>query len=160
MNSKEVFVNLSQVIGINGSDYPSSEDCNRELVVHVSRNTTNTVSHVTTEFRGMTSKFFCCMMFDGSGDMGIGITGFAMPKMKINQSQKALALLTILDYLIQEGHLKASFEFFKARIEGELSSLGFGGILQRYKFMSDRSKHYISEQLKGSKLLPNLANTR
>lgn len=160
MNSKEVFVNLSQIIGIDRNESPSQEDCNRELVVHVSRNSTNTISHITTEFRGLTAKFFCCMIFDGSGDMGIGLSGFAMPKMKINHSQKALALLTILELLIEDGYVNAPFEFFKARIEGELSTHGFSGILSRYKFLSERSSDYISAQFNKAKLLPNIADPR
>ncbi len=162
MNSKEVFVNLSQIIGIDRNEHPSQEELNRELVVHVSRNATNTISHITTEFRGITAKFFCCMIFDGSGDMGIGLSGFAMPKMKINQSQKALALLTILEYLTDRDspYLSASFEFFKSRIEGEASMLGFSGVLSRYRDMSDRSSAYISAQFNKAQLLPNIANAR
>lgn len=161
MNSKEVFVNLSQIVGIDRNDFPLPEEYERELSFCFAYNTTNTLSHVTAEFRGMTAKFFSCMIFDGTGAMGIGVSGFAMPKMKINVIQKALALLTILEYMIESGLLfNAPFEFFLSRVELELAQQGHGGVIQRYKHISKLSSDYILSQQKGSKITPHLANVR
>jgi hypothetical protein len=143
MNSKEVYMNTFQVLMDRVVAYPT--DFDRELVVHVSRASAGNISHITMEFAGMRSKFFSCIMFDGSGDMGCGITSYAMPKSKVMVDKRALLCLTMLEYLIDTGVLKADFEYFKERISHEIQG-GASDILQRYEVLSRNSRNYIKSK--------------
>ena len=100
---------------------------NAPLCVYIARNALGKTSHATAEFAGWQTKFFSCMTFDGSGDMGTGLYAFAIPKMarpsdgQITKKQRALVLLTLLHHMIGSGQLDAPFEFYVDKISHELN---------------------------------------
>jgi hypothetical protein len=150
MNSKEVFMNIYQILSSEQAiSFP--EDFDRELVVHVSRAAQGNISHITLEFAGIRAKFFSCLVFDGSGDLGTSLGNFAMPKMKLQLDQKAIILLTIIEYLIENNIIKANFEFFKARISDDLSG-GVGPLIAKYDRVCKNSRDYIKSKEEGRKV--------
>jgi hypothetical protein len=149
MNSKEVFMTIHRALSIDNTYFGiNSEDISRKLVIHVSRSSgNNNVSHITTEFAGVRAKFFCCLVFDGSGDSGISLQGFAMPKVKLALSQKAIVMLAILEYLTAHGYIDADMNFFKDRVASEFSG-GTGNIVQRYEAILKDAQKNVSNLAK------------
>lgn len=148
MNSKELYLNICQIISIDGMTWPQESEYEREAIVHVSRSSNKTsISHITLEFAGVRAKFFCCILFDGSGDYGVGVHSFAMPKLKLTLPQKALASLSILKYLIDSGRLSANFEFYRERICTDLNG-GVGDTLIRFDALCAKSVTYLDHKEK------------
>lgn len=144
MNSKELYLNISQVVSA-GEDGPMTwpTDFDRQAVVHVSRSSNNgNISHVTVEFAGIRAKFLCCLIFEGTGDYGTGVHNFAMPRIRTNLQQKAIGCLSILQYLIDNHYIVANFEFFRDKIVSELNG-GVGDTLIKYDAVCQRSKDHI-----------------
>lgn len=123
---------------------PSVDEISRELSIHVARNNMtydpthlsivdrtgrpeyemglalkSSISHVTWEFQGIRASFLACATFDGTGDNGTTIGRFAMPGQKLNQLQKALILLTLLDFSIANKQLNANFDFMVHKISAD-----------------------------------------
>jgi hypothetical protein len=146
MNSQELYLNISQIISNQetGLEWPSDYD--REAVVHVSRaSNENQISHITLEFAGVRAKFFSCIMFDGSGDHGVGVHSFAMPKLKLTLPQKALAALSVLQYLIDQNMINANFKFYREKICAELNG-GVGHTLTKYDLICKASRDYLERK--------------
>lgn len=149
-------MNIHQALLIDNPLLPAfPKDFSRPLVVHISKSSSGNISHVTTEFSGVRAKFFCCIVFDGSGDFGVGLGSFAMPKTKLTQAQKAVMLLSIIEHLISIGALPKNFEFYKDRIASEFSG-GVGNILDRYKAISENSMRYIDAIENNRSITPSL----
>jgi hypothetical protein len=149
VNSKELYLNICQIISLDGMTWPQESEYNREAVVHVSRSSNNkSISHITLEFSGVRAKFFCCILFDGSGDYGVGVHSFAMPKLKLTLPQKALASLSILKFLIDSRRLDANFEFYRERICTDLNG-GVGDTLIRFDALCMKSAQYLEHKEKG-----------
>src|ERR1700758_352480 len=141
MNSKEVYLNIYQVLSNGPVGQP--DDFDREMIVHVGRASAGNVSHITTEFAGIRSKFFCCIVFDGSGDMGCSLNSFAMPKMKLLREQRAFIFLTLLEYMITNGILKADLAYFKECASLEFNG-GVGKFFEQYDRICKNSRAYIA----------------
>jgi hypothetical protein len=89
--------------------------------VHVGRNSGVNISHITIEFADeYRAKLLVCILFDGSGDMGTGLNGVAMPKVKLPKELKAMVALACLTYLCTVGILRAHPQYFREKIEAEL----------------------------------------
>lgn len=140
MNSKEVYMNIYQVLSDRAQSYPM--DFDRKLEVHVGRASAGNISHITLEFYGVRAKFFSCITFDGSGDHGCNLSGFAMPKMKLDIKPRAIVFLTLLEYLIDTGVLKANFEYFKECVAMEMNG-GVGDLPSQYDRVCKNSRDYI-----------------
>lgn len=151
MNSKVLYMNLYQVLSTELSTRDAPSDFDRPLFVHVSRNNGaggDELSHVTLEYAGVRSKFFCCLTFDGSGDAGTGLGHFAMPKMKITLTQKALMLLGVLEYLTTHSYITASFDYLLERVSMDLDG-GLCDLRGKYAVLCRNSRAYIEAKEKG-----------
>lgn len=142
-----VYLNIHQVIC--NRDYDIFEDVakadfKRPIAIHVARNSGNgnQISHVTAEFVGLRAKFFCCMTFDGTGDHGTSLASFAMPKLKLNASQKLVIMMSIINYMIHRGYINADSEFYAEKLSSELNG-GVGNILSKYDTIQNNSLLYI-----------------
>jgi hypothetical protein len=145
MKSSIAYLNLHQIISerIGQLNFVPS-DFNSALFVSVARNSGKNISHITMEFAHFVrAKFFCCLTFDGTGDTGCGISSFAMPKMKLNQHQKALAVLTMLEYLISEKYISAPFDFFIEQVSHDLDG-GVSDLAGSYARLKGFSEACIS----------------
>lgn len=144
MNSQQLYLNLAQIVAIDGEDLVNPSDYTRELLVHISRGSqNNSISHITLEFKGLKAKFFCCLTFDGSGNYGTGVHNFAMPRIKTTIQQKALACLSVLQYLIDAKHLGDSdFEYFKEKILSETSGASIA-LIRKYEEISLVSEDFL-----------------
>ena len=142
MNSKQLYVNISQIISSDETGWAMPTDFDREAIVHISRASNNNISHITMEFAGIRAKFLSCIIFDGSGNYGTSVHNFAMPRLKLSLHQKALAALSLLQFLIDEGHLDANFDFFREKICSDLNG-GVGTTLIKYDRMCELSARYL-----------------
>jgi hypothetical protein len=140
MNSKELYCNLYQILDGTGRSYP--EDFDRPLHLHVSRASGGNISHITTEFGGVRAKFFCCLMFDGSGDTGTGLPYFAMPKVKLTTHQRAAMALSTIQYLIEARVINGDMNYFKEKIFSELNG-GIGSFLAYYERLCRSSAAHV-----------------
>jgi hypothetical protein len=139
-------MNIHQVLATRPSSEVRPNDYNRELLVNVVKASGHgtQVSHITLEFIGLKGKFYQCLMFDGTGDWGASFGAFAMPGCRLQPYQKALILLSSLDYLISNGHLPhATFEFYLERIELEYSQ-GVGNLQESYELLKKNSEDYVA----------------
>lgn len=142
-----VYLNIHQVIANREYDVfdgVTKTDFSRPISINVSRNSNHgkDISHVTVEFAGIRAKFFCCLTFDGTGDHGASLANFAMPKLKLNASQKLVVMLSIINYMIEVGHLQADAEFYAEKLAGDLNG-GVGNILSKYDAIQNNSLLYI-----------------
>src|SRR5579872_3004485 len=152
MNSKQLYVNICQIISTDETGMVWPQDYDRECVVHVSRSSNDSsISHITLEYAGIRAKFFCCIVFDGTGNYGVTAHSFAMPKLKLTLPQKALVALSVLSYLIETKHLDANFEFFREKICTDLNG-GVGNTLSRFDLISFNSLEYLDRQMDGRKV--------
>ena len=144
MNSKELYTNLCQIIVPEGGRVTWPTDFHREAIVHVARNNKNSaISHITVEFHGIRAKFLCCLLFDGTGDSGVSVHGFAMPRIKLSVPQRALAAMSVLQFLVDGGWLKADFNFIRERICSDVNG-GTGSTSAEYDIISAHSVHYVN----------------
>lgn len=151
MNKHQLYLNIYQITGnADGNatiDCPP-EDLARMLAVHVARNSGGEISYITMEFTGVRSRFLCSLLFDGTGDQGTGLMNFSMPKVKLNNRQKALVLLSCLELLIDQKILHASMDYFKERISNEYGN-GQVAILGQYDVRNALSIEYINARQNG-----------
>lgn len=149
MNSKELYVSLNAIASgamfDNRLTTPRPNGFEREVLVHMSYGNGNktTLSYVAIEYVGIRSKFFCCLTFDGEGNYSTNIHNFAMPSVKLNPRQKALATLAVLQFLIDDGYLAADFSNFRERIESDING-GANGMLDAYDAMYRESQTFVS----------------
>ena len=153
MNSKELFLNIYQVKsdpslnfsfplhGINHYD--------RAVDVHVARNSGRNISHISLEFSGVKASFLCLLMFESPNDNGVGLYGFAMMRVKLTLPQKALILLSCLNFLIDNNFLDVNFDYFREKIAMDLNDSD-QYILQQYDKLLSSSKGYIKKTEKPS----------
>jgi hypothetical protein len=125
LNQRQVlYLQLAQIVAgvpINAGFLPKPEEYGADLALHIGYNSGENISHITMEFRdAYRAKFLVCILFDGSGDKGTGLSGVAMPKVKLPRELKALVALSCLTYLCSRGHLKADPEYFRMKIADEL----------------------------------------
>ncbi len=147
MNAQELYLNISQVVSA-GDTSPMTwpTDYEREAVVHVSRSSQQgNISHITIEFSGIRAKFLSCLIFDGTSNHGTGVHNFAMPRIRTTVQQKALGCLSVLQYLIDNGHLDADFAFFREKIMSDLNG-GVGDTLLKYDLMCKASEKYLAHR--------------
>ena len=147
MNSQKLYLNLAQIVALDGEDLVNPSDYTREILVHVSRGSQNNfISHITLEYKGLKAKFFCCLTFDGSGNYGTGVHNFAMPRIKTTIQQKALACLSVLEFLIVNGYLGDSdFEYFKEKVLSETTGSSIA-LIRKYEEISLVSEDFLFKQ--------------
>jgi len=143
VNKHVLYLNLYQVATSDNCDAPLIHvtDFDREVSVLASRNSSGRLSHIAIEFAGLKSKFLCSLVFDGSGELGIDINGFAMPRVKLRQKQKAMALLSCLEFLKDQDVVQFDIEFMADRIGAELTN-GSVSFFHQYKRMTERSANH------------------
>lgn len=146
MNSKQLYLNICQIISTDETGFSWPTDYDRPAIVHVSRSSNDkSISHITLEFSGIRAKFFSCILFDGTGDYGVNVHNFAMPRLKLGLPQKALFALSMLSFLIEENYLNANFDFFREKICSDLNG-GVGNILNRFDFICRKTDDYLKER--------------
>lgn len=149
MNSQELFVNLCQIISTEETGMTWPTDYDREAVVHVSRSARRgadqQISHITIEFAGVRAKFFCCILFDGSGPYGASFREFAMPRIRTTINQKAMGFLSVIEYLVSNGYLgcDSNFEFFREKVIADLNG-GVGDTLIKYDQIKARTRRHLA----------------
>lgn len=159
MNAQELFLNIAQVVSA-GEAAPMTwpTDYKRQAVVHVSRSAQQgNISHITVEFTGVRAKFLSCLIFDGAGNYGTGVHSFAMPRIRTSVQQKALGCLSVLQYLIDNGHLDAQFSFYQDKIVSELNG-GVGDTLIKYEAMCNASRDYLAARAESEKASNSASN--
>ena len=163
MNSQLLHLQLSQIssgMNISSKFQPPIEESQRELSIYIARNSGGNISHITLEFASeYRAQHLVCLLFDGSGDMGTGLSSIAMPKVKLPKELKALAALACLTYLCTAGHIKAHPQYFRDKISAELfaeaaalrkSVHGYGPgskgtLLSDFDAITDLAVRYIAE---------------
>jgi hypothetical protein len=142
---------------------PSLEECSAPLRVHVARNSVAygnaDISHITWEFEAIQGMFFSCATFDGTGPYGVGANKFAMPGQKINMAQKALVLLTLMEFAMTDWadgtgtpHVEGNFEKLKAKIQQDYDG-GVSDLSLNYDQMCRVSRNIIAGHLNGGKVI-------
>jgi hypothetical protein len=124
MDTQTLYLQLAQIVAgvpINAGFLPKPEEYDSILSLHIARNSGENISHITMEFKSEhRAKFLVCILFDGSGDKGTGLSSVAMPKVKLPRELKALVALSCLTYLCKKRHLDASPDYFRSKIVDEL----------------------------------------
>lgn len=144
MTKQQLFLMIYQAtsspeaqVGIHGVT-----DFDRQLSVHVARNSNGEISYITMEFVGPRACFLSSLIFDGSGHQGTGFSNFSMPKVKLNPRQRSLVLLSCLSFLIENGILNANFSYFAERINLEHQA-GRAGFIEHYRRMMRATGEYL-----------------
>lgn len=136
---------------------PTHFDYSRKLVANIIRNHVKVgrlhgvyreISHITFEFEDERAELLSFATFDGTGPHGTGVRRFAMPGHKLSILQKALALLTYIDFLISEGALNASWEHMVSKVQTEFDGIAFNGgasdIHAQYEALTAKSRQYVA----------------
>lgn len=147
---------------------PSPEEYNAPLNVHIARNCVSAgqhdISHITWEFEAIQGMFMGCATFDGTGPYGTGPNKFAMPGQKINLAQKALILLTLMEYSMSAtvmangiwvepaDYVSGSFTKLKAKIQQEFDG-GVSDLSLNYDQICRTSRGLIANDLNGGKVV-------
>ncbi|WGN90720.1 hypothetical protein [Burkholderia phage vB_BglM_WTB] len=152
MDSKTLFINLHQILSTRQTMNARPTDYDRKLIVtpvYAAREGT-TLSHLTTEFVGKVGKFYCAIVFDGSGDLGASLYSFAMPRVtRLNLASKALALQSVLAYLSTNGHLAShAFAYYREKIENEYAG-GISLLADAFDILTHNSIDYIEKRAAG-----------
>jgi hypothetical protein len=143
MNSKVLYLNICQILATSDNAVPPwPKDYDRPIVVHVGRSTNNdAISNITVEYAGVRAKFFCGLLFDGTGDYGVSARDFFMPRVKLSIQQKALLTLSLLYFLITNGKIDATTDYFREKISSDING-GAGNVLEQFDSIYHRSCHH------------------
>ena len=176
MDSRVAYLNIWQVLSdvalstapeavrnVAHKRIPTIEECSAPLAVHVARNCISgnnvfDISHITWEFQSIQGMFFSCATFDGTGPYGTGPGKFALPGQKINYAQKALILLTLMEYCMTEWEdalgplVEGDFNRFKAKVQQEFDG-GVSDLSTNYDQISRVSRNIIAGHLNGGKFI-------
>jgi hypothetical protein len=149
MNSKELFLNIYQIKADPALrfNFPlrNINHFDRNVAVHIARNSGKHISHITMEFPGTKACYLCVLTFNTPNDLGIGLFGFAMMHIKLTLPQKALVLLSCLKFLIDNKLLNADFNYFKEKISMDLNDSG-RVILDQYDKVCAATHSFLKEQ--------------
>lgn len=137
---------------------PNLEEMSRPLSVHIARNSHHSgkanISHITWEFAGVQGMFFSCATFDGTGPYGTAPNKFALPGQKINHAQKALILLTLMEYTLASNELNVEGDFavLAQKIQQEFDG-GVSDLMTNYHAMTKVSSNLVAAALSGGTVL-------
>ncbi len=148
MNSKELFINIHQIKSDPGLkfNYPLNiNHYDKQISVYVARNSGSHISHITMEFIGVRARYLCVLTFNTPNDMGIGLYGLAMMHVKLTLPQKALVLLSCLNYLIDNKILDADLQYFKEKIAMDLNDTDHV-IVEQYEKVCIATNNFLNEQ--------------
>lgn len=146
MNKQTLFLNIFQVSSdlCEKAAIPPHTDFDLNLQVHVARNSKNaSISYITLEFAGVRSRFLCSILFNGSGDHDTCLANFSMPKRKIQSHQKAVALLSCLQFLVHNKVINASWADFCASVTADY--YGPNSVIADFDRITFKSREYIQE---------------
>lgn len=146
MTRQELYLSIYQIIGAFNADarLDGVTDFDREIFINVARNSGGNISHITTEFLGLRSRYLCSILFDGNGDQDTHFDNFAMPKVKLNSRQRCLVMLSCLDFLISNHVLKADIAYFVERLTHDQRPSTVG-VMQHYARIRSAALQYITE---------------
>jgi len=148
MNSKELFLNIYQIKADPSLKFifqlRNLNHYDREVSVHVARNSGKHISHITMEFPGTKAVYLCVLTFNTPNDLGIGLFDFAMLHDKTTLPQKALVLLSCLNYLVDNKFLIADFDYFKEKIAMDLKDYD-RAIFEQYERVCSVTTKFLDE---------------
>lgn len=146
MTRQELYLSIYQIIGTFNADarLDGVTDFDREIFINVARNSGGNISHITTEFTGLRSRYLCSILFDGNGDQDTHFDNFAMPKVKLNGRQRCLVMLACLDFLIANKVLNADIAYFVERLTHDQRPSTVG-VMQHYARVRCVAQSYISD---------------
>jgi hypothetical protein len=147
MNSKSLYINMFQLLADHDTirERPSQTDFSRQCFVTKAWNAgpeSDMLSLAVLEFEGQRTKFVTLITFDGSGSYGASLNSFSMPRQKLTLLTKALLMMSVMQYLIDNGELKAEFEFYIDKISHDFDG-GVTDLRKKYESLCARSQKYI-----------------
>lgn len=146
MNKQELYFNLYQITGNSDANSPLENitDFNRELSVIFQKNNEGRISGISMEFCGPKSRFHCSLIPDGVVQFGFGLNSLAMPRVKLNNVQRGLALLSCIEFLNSNDLIHVDVDYYLDRISTEAVN-GQSFFLSSYRRICHDSRQYARE---------------
>ena len=148
MNKKILYLIIYQTIGNEKAEVPliNVYDYNRNLAIHIAKNSNHNISYLTLEFTGHRARYLSSLVFDGNGDNACTLVNFAMPKTRISHMQKALVMLACLDFIISNNVIEnmKSFEYFRDSICTEFAN-GNQALIRHYDKLKQKAEFYAKQ---------------
>lgn len=146
MTKQELYLAIYQATGQQDGLAPLRKvfDFHRDVAVHKAKNSNGNTSYITLEFSGLRSRYLCSILFDGSGELGVSVLNFAMPKVRLNHLQKALVLLACVEFLC--GHFvlqPENLEFYRQGISSEYGN-GQTDLLIQFDQIKQVAANYLN----------------